>query len=321
MVFQQYNLFPHMTVLRERHRGAGARAAGAEGARPSPRPSALLDRVGLAEKRDAYPFELSGGQQQRVGIVRALALKPELLLFDEPTSALDPELVGEVLTVIKELADEGWTMVVVTHELGFARQVADEVLFMDGGVVVERGAPGAHLHEADRGTHATLPRPDPATAGRRRRGRGARGDGRRPGRSVGACPPGPPERRSGSGGPGASLGVFRLLVAVLEVVALIGNFQYVLGFRFFATANFFSYFTVQSAMLAVVTLAIAALVRARGAGDPAWLGIAAHDGDGVPARLGPRVRRDRRAGLDAATTASTCRGPTRSCTSSCPRSP
>jgi cystine transport system ATP-binding protein len=103
--------------------------------------SALLDRVGLAEKRDTYPFELSGGQQQRVGIVRALALKPQLLLFDEPTSALDPELVGEVLQVIKELADEGWTMVVVTHELSFARQAADEVLFMDGGVVVERGAP------------------------------------------------------------------------------------------------------------------------------------------------------------------------------------
>ncbi|GAA1863122.1 amino acid ABC transporter ATP-binding protein [Myceligenerans crystallogenes] len=140
MVFQQHNLFPHRTVLqnvvegpvqvqRERRADAVERAL------------VLLDRVGLAGKRDAYPHELSGGQQQRVGIVRALALRPELLLFDEPTSALDPELVGEVLTVMKELADEGWTMVVVTHELQFARAVADEVLFLDEGVVVERGDP------------------------------------------------------------------------------------------------------------------------------------------------------------------------------------
>jgi cystine transport system ATP-binding protein len=110
--------------------------------------------VGLADKRDAYPFQLSGGQQQRVGIVRALALKPDLLLFDEPTSALDPELVGEVLSVISELVAEGWTMVIVTHELAFARQVADEVLFMDGGVVVERGVPSqvftAPVHERTR---------------------------------------------------------------------------------------------------------------------------------------------------------------------------
>jgi cystine transport system ATP-binding protein len=105
----------------------------------------LLARVGLADRRDAYPFELSGGQQQRVGIVRALAMRPQVLLFDEPTSALDPELVGDVLQVIKELSDEGWTMVIVTHELGFAREVADEVVFMDQGVVVERGAPGAVL--------------------------------------------------------------------------------------------------------------------------------------------------------------------------------
>jgi cystine transport system ATP-binding protein len=115
---------------------------------------ALLERVGLADKRDSYPFQLSGGQQQRVGIVRALALKPDLLLFDEPTSALDPELVGEVLSVISELVAEGWTMVIVTHELGFARQVADEVLFMDDGVVVERGAPSqvftAPVHERTR---------------------------------------------------------------------------------------------------------------------------------------------------------------------------
>jgi cystine transport system ATP-binding protein len=140
MVFQQHNLFPHRTVLENVIEGPTQ-------VKRIPRASAigraeeLLDRVGLADKRDAYPHELSGGQQQRVGIVRALALEPDLLLFDEPTSALDPELVGEVLTVMKELADEGWTMVVVTHELQFARQVADEVLFLDGGVVVERGAP------------------------------------------------------------------------------------------------------------------------------------------------------------------------------------
>ena len=140
MVFQQHNLFPHMTVIENVIEGP-VRVQRVPKARAIAEASALLDRVGLAEKRDAYPFELSGGQQQRVGIVRALALKPELLLFDEPTSALDPELVGEVLSVIKELADEGWTMVVVTHELSFARQAADEVLFMDAGVVVERGAP------------------------------------------------------------------------------------------------------------------------------------------------------------------------------------
>jgi cystine transport system ATP-binding protein len=105
----------------------------------------LLARVGLADQRDSYPFQLSGGQQQRVGIVRALALRPQLLLFDEPTSALDPELVGDVLHVIKELADEGWTMVIVTHELAFARDVADQVVFMDDGVVVERGAPDVVL--------------------------------------------------------------------------------------------------------------------------------------------------------------------------------
>ncbi|HEU4755663.1 MAG TPA: amino acid ABC transporter ATP-binding protein [Agromyces sp.] len=140
MVFQQHNLFPHMTVIENVVEGP-VRVQRVPKAQALAEASALLDRVGLAEKRDQYPFQLSGGQQQRVGIVRALALKPDLLLFDEPTSALDPELVGEVLHVIKELADEGWTMVVVTHELAFARQAADEVLFMDGGVIVERGAP------------------------------------------------------------------------------------------------------------------------------------------------------------------------------------
>ncbi|MET1021098.1 MAG: amino acid ABC transporter ATP-binding protein [Arthrobacter sp.] len=146
MVFQHYNLFPHKTVLENVIEGP---------VQVQKRPKAdaireareLLARVGLADKENSYPFELSGGQQQRVGIVRALALRPELLLFDEPTSALDPELVGEVLAVIKELADEGWTMVVVTHELAFARQVADEVIFMDGGVVVERGHPDTVLRD------------------------------------------------------------------------------------------------------------------------------------------------------------------------------
>ncbi|WP_104168739.1 amino acid ABC transporter ATP-binding protein [Arthrobacter sp. SX1312] len=140
MVFQNYNLFPHMTVLENIIEGPVQ-------VQKRPRKEAVADaerllaRVGLAEKRDDHPFNLSGGQQQRVGIVRALALQPDLLLFDEPTSALDPELVGEVLAVIKELAEEKWTMVIVTHELAFAREVADEVVFMDGGVVVEHGHP------------------------------------------------------------------------------------------------------------------------------------------------------------------------------------
>ncbi|MCU1425953.1 MAG: amino acid transporter ATP-binding protein [Microbacteriaceae bacterium] len=141
MVFQHYNLFPHKTVLQNIIEGP-VQVQKRRVAEATAEAESLLQRVGLADKRDAYPFELSGGQQQRVGIVRALALRPDVLLFDEPTSALDPELVGDVLTVIKELGDEGWTMVIVTHELAFARQVADEVVFMDGGVVVERGAPG-----------------------------------------------------------------------------------------------------------------------------------------------------------------------------------
>ena len=140
IVFQQYNLFPHKTVLENVIEGP-------VGVQKRPRAEAvaealaLLGRVGLSDKKDSYPFELSGGQQQRVGIVRALALKPQLLLFDEPTSALDPELVGDVLRLIKELALEGWTMVIVTHELEFAREVAHEVAFVDGGVIVERGDP------------------------------------------------------------------------------------------------------------------------------------------------------------------------------------
>ena len=139
MVFQHYNLFPHLTVLENVIEGP-LRVQKRPRAEVVAEAERLLERVGLADKRDSYPFQLSGGQQQRVGIVRALALRPQVLLFDEPTSALDPELVGDVLTVIKELSDEGWTMVIVTHELAFAREVADEVVFMDQGVVVERGA-------------------------------------------------------------------------------------------------------------------------------------------------------------------------------------
>jgi cystine transport system ATP-binding protein len=153
MVFQHHNLFPHRTVLQNVTEGP-IHAHGVSRSEATARAEALLERVGLAEKRNALPFELSGGQQQRVGIVRALALRPSLLLFDEPTSALDPELVGEVLVVLKELADEGWTMVIVTHELAFAREVADEVLFFDAGVILERGAPktllSAPTHERTR---------------------------------------------------------------------------------------------------------------------------------------------------------------------------
>jgi cystine transport system ATP-binding protein len=140
MVFQAHNLFPHMTVLQNVIEGPTVvqRRPRAEAMAEARR---LLEVVGLAEKADQYPYQLSGGQQQRVGIARALALRPKLMLFDEPTSALDPELVGEVLHVMKDLASQGWTMVVVTHEIRFAQQVADQVLFMDGGVIVERGTP------------------------------------------------------------------------------------------------------------------------------------------------------------------------------------
>ncbi len=158
MVFQQYNLFPHKTVLENVIEGPVQvqRRPVAEATREA---EELLARVGLADKRDQHPFQLSGGQQQRVGIVRALALRPQILLFDEPTSALDPELVGEVLSVIKELADEAWTMVIVTHELAFARQVADEVVFMDDGVVVERGHPSQVLqHPTEERTRRFLQR-------------------------------------------------------------------------------------------------------------------------------------------------------------------
>jgi polar amino acid transport system ATP-binding protein len=140
MVFQRFNLFPHMTALENVIEApllvrSESRSAVLERART------LLDRVGLADKIDCYPNQLSGGQQQRVAIARALAMQPKLMLFDEPTSALDPELVGEVLDVMRNLAESGMTMIVVTHEMGFAREVADAVVFMDAGAVVEVGAP------------------------------------------------------------------------------------------------------------------------------------------------------------------------------------
>ncbi|MFC5676518.1 amino acid ABC transporter ATP-binding protein [Aeromicrobium endophyticum] len=138
MVFQSHNLFPHKTVLENVIEGpVQVQKRPVDEAVADARQ--LLEQVGLSEKADQHPFELSGGQQQRVGIARALALRPEVVLFDEPTSALDPELVGEVLAVIKDLASQGWTTVIVTHEIRFAEQVADQVLFIDGGVVVEHG--------------------------------------------------------------------------------------------------------------------------------------------------------------------------------------
>lgn len=140
MVFQKFNLFPHMTAL-ENVMEAPVTVRKESKAVVAERAKRLLDRVGLSEKHNSYPSQLSGGQQQRVAIARALAMEPRLMLFDEPTSALDPELVGEVLDVMRLLADEGMTMIVVTHELGFAREVADELIFMDGGVVVEAGKP------------------------------------------------------------------------------------------------------------------------------------------------------------------------------------
>jgi polar amino acid transport system ATP-binding protein len=146
MVFQRFNLFPHRTALENVVEGPiyvkhEPRAEALERGR------ALLAQVGLAEKADAHPAQLSGGQQQRVAIARALAMQPKAILFDEPTSALDPELVGDVLSVMRKLADDGMTMVVVTHEMGFARDVADRVLFIDGGVIVEQGAAKSVLNQ------------------------------------------------------------------------------------------------------------------------------------------------------------------------------
>lgn len=144
MVFQRFNLFPHLTAV-ENIALAPMRVKRASKAEATAQAMDLLARVGLKDKADYYPAHLSGGQQQRVAIARALAMEPKLMLFDEPTSALDPELVGEVLDVMKELASTGMTMLVVTHEMGFAREVADSLVFMDGGVVVESGPPQSVL--------------------------------------------------------------------------------------------------------------------------------------------------------------------------------
>jgi polar amino acid transport system ATP-binding protein len=140
MVFQRWNLFPHMTALQNIMEGP-CLVKGEKKDQSRERALSLLERVGLKDKPSAYPAQLSGGQQQRVAIARALAMDPKLMLFDEPTSALDPELIGEVLAVMRELAEDGMTMIVVTHEMSFARGVADKVVFMDGGVVVEQGEP------------------------------------------------------------------------------------------------------------------------------------------------------------------------------------
>ena len=140
MVFQRFNLFPHKTVL-ENIMLAPCKVRGLDAVQGRTRATELLVKVGLLEKINAYPNQLSGGQQQRVAIARALAMQPRIMLFDEPTSALDPEMVGEVLAVMQALAEEGMTMVVVTHEMGFARRVADRVVFIDEGVIVEEGTP------------------------------------------------------------------------------------------------------------------------------------------------------------------------------------
>ncbi len=140
MVFQHFNLFPHMTVL-ENITLAPVQLKKTTKQEAEKKAHELLAQVGLADKANAKPAQLSGGQKQRVAIARALAMNPDIMLFDEPTSALDPEMVGEVLNVIKQLANEGMTMVIVTHEMGFAREVADQVIFMDGGYVVEKGTP------------------------------------------------------------------------------------------------------------------------------------------------------------------------------------
>jgi polar amino acid transport system ATP-binding protein len=156
MVFQHFNLFPHLTAI-ENVTLAPIRVLGVAREEARKRGRELLERVGLADKVDTYPVALSGGQQQRVAIARALAMQPKLMLFDEPTSALDPELVGDVLDAMRQLASDGMTMIVVTHEMGFAREVADTVVFMDGGVVVESGPPAdVLLHPKHERTQAFL---------------------------------------------------------------------------------------------------------------------------------------------------------------------
>ncbi len=156
MVFQRFNLFPHMTVL-QNIMLAPMKVRKASAADAEQTAKKLLERVGLGDKADSYPSQLSGGQQQRVAIARALAMKPKVMLFDEPTSALDPEMVGEVLDVMRSLAGEGMTMVIVTHEMGFAREVGDRVLFVDDGRILEQGTPEAVLeHPQQERTRAFL---------------------------------------------------------------------------------------------------------------------------------------------------------------------
>ena len=140
MVFQHFNLFPHLTI-RENITLAPVKLKKMTAKQANAKAEELLKRIGLSDKADSYPQQLSGGQKQRIAIIRSLAMNPDIMLFDEPTSALDPEMVGEVLDVMKELAEDGMTMVVVTHEMGFAREVADRVIFMDDGVIVEEGSP------------------------------------------------------------------------------------------------------------------------------------------------------------------------------------
>ncbi|MFJ8616596.1 amino acid ABC transporter ATP-binding protein [Streptomyces clavifer] len=182
MVFQSFNLFPHLTAL-ENLTLPQRRVLGRDRAEAAGIARERLARVGLTDKESAYPAQLSGGQQQRVAIARALAMDPELMLFDEPTSALDPELVGDVLAVMRSLADEGMTMLVVTHEMSFAREVADRVVFMDGGVIVEEGAPeqviGAPRHARTRSFLARLL--TPATADLTEAAEAADGAGKRSG--------------------------------------------------------------------------------------------------------------------------------------------
>jgi ABC-type polar amino acid transport system ATPase subunit len=149
MVFQAFNVFPHLKVL-DNLVLAPRKVAKVSKTVAYERATELLTKVGLPDKADVYPRELSGGQQQRVAIARALAMQPEIMLFDEPTSALDPETIGEVLNVMKDLASEGMTMVIVTHEIGFAREVADRVIFMDNGMIVEEGSPAKVLGSPSR---------------------------------------------------------------------------------------------------------------------------------------------------------------------------
>ena len=174
MVFQQFNLFPHLTVLRNCTIAQSGVCKRSKAEAEEDRPGQPRARSAWATRIDAFPAQLSGGQQQRVAIARALSMDPELMLFDEPTSALDPELVGDVLSVMRRLAAEGMTMMVVTHEMAFAREVADRVIFMDGGVIVEEGHPdqviGDPRHERTRDVPQAGPRPDARRAGRRRRG-------------------------------------------------------------------------------------------------------------------------------------------------------